>query len=137
MKLRTILATGDDLWRLAQLIDCALRFQPLGHPHLAELKEELNTARVVTPEDLPHDVITLNSEVTVKDLITGEEGVYKLVFPRDAHVAENRISVLAPIGTALLGRRVGETVELDTPVGKKLMKVLQVMFQSQAASQAA
>jgi regulator of nucleoside diphosphate kinase len=135
--LRTILMTEDELWRLAQLIECALRFQPHSHQHLAELKEELNTARVVAQEEIPRDVVTLNSEVRVRDLDSRHESVYKIVFPRDAHVAENRISVLAPIGTALLGRRAGEIIELDVPIRKKRLKVQEVIRQAQAASQAA
>ncbi len=134
---RTILATQDDLWQLAQLIECALRFQPLSHQHLAELKEELNTARVVAQEEMPSDVVTLNSEVRVRDLDSGHEGVYKIVFPRDAHASDNRISVLAPVVTALLGRRAGETLELNTPTGKKQLKVKEVIRQAKAASQAA
>ena len=63
--------------------------------------------------------------------------MYKIVFPRDAHVAENRVSVLAPIGTALLGRRVGEIVELDTSIGKTRLKVQGVIVQPPAARQAA
>jgi regulator of nucleoside diphosphate kinase len=137
VKTRTILMTEDDLWRLAQLIECALRFQPLSHQHLAELKEELNTASVVAKEEIPRDVVTLNSEVRVKDLDSGHESVYKIVFPRDAHVAENRVSVLAPIGTALLGHRVGEIVELDRSIGKTRLKVQEVIVQPQAARQAA
>lgn len=134
---RTILATQDDLWYLAQLIECALRFQPIGYRHLAELKEELNTARMVAQEEMPNDVVTLNSEVKVRDLDSGHETVYKVVFPRDAHVSDNRISVLAPVGTALLGRRAGEILELNTPIGMKRLKVEEVIRQAQAASQAA
>ncbi len=134
---RTILATQDDLWHLAQLIECALRFQPIGHPHLAELKEELNTARVVAQEKMPSDIVTLNSEVRMRDLDSGHERVYKVVFPRDAHLSDNRISVLAPVGTALLGRRAGEILELSTPIGVKHLKVEEVIRHAQAASQAA
>ncbi len=136
---RTILATQDDLWHLAQLIECALRFQPIGYRHLAELKEELNTARVFAQEEMPSDIVTLNSEVKVRDLDSGHEGVYKVVFPRDAHVLDNRISVLAPVGTALLGRRAGEILELSTPTGKLRLKVQEVIpkAKAKAASQAA
>ncbi len=134
---RTILATQDDLWQLAQLIECALRFQPRSHLHLAELKEELNMARVVAKEEMPSDIVTLNSGVRMRDLDSGHEGLYKVVFPRDAHDLDNRISVLAPLGTALLGRRAGEILELNTPTGNLRLKVQDVIPQAKAASQAA
>ncbi len=134
---RTILATQDDLWQLAQLIECALRFQPRSHPHLAELKEELNTARVVAQEEMPSDIVTLNSEVRMRDLDSGREGVYKVVFPPDAHGLDNHISVLAPVGTALLGRRTGEILEFNTPTSKVRLRVEEIASQAQAASQAA
>ncbi len=136
MSTRTLFATDQDLWRLAQLIDCALRFQPLSHGHLVELKEELNAAKVLAKQEMPSDVVSLGSEVKVRELESGQETVYKIVFPREAHLGENRLSVLAPLGTALLGRRPGDVVELDGEIGKQL-KVEEVRREPQSSATAA
>jgi regulator of nucleoside diphosphate kinase len=133
MNARTILITEDDLTRLERLVASARRFQPLNHDHLVRLQDELERATVVANSEIPGDVVTMNSEVRVKDLDTGRVATYKIVFPRDAHVAENRISVLAPLGTALLGYRAGDVIEWDMPVGKKRLKVQAVVYQPEAA----
>ncbi len=133
MRMRTLFTTDQDFSRLAQLIECALRFQPASHQHLIGLKEELDAARVVTQEEIPPDVVSLDSEVRVRDVETGEAAVHRIVFPREAYGAEDRLSVLAPLGTALLGCRAGDIVALP---GKRL-QVEQVIRQSQAASMAA
>ncbi len=131
--MRTLFTTGPDLGHLAQLIDCALRFQPASHQHLVTLKEELDSARVVAGNEIPPDVVSLDSEVRVRDLESGEAAAYRIVFPRDACGAEDRLSVLAPLGTALLGCRAGDTVALP---GKRL-QVEQVTRHSQAVGTAA
>ena len=75
---------------------------------ICSLERELNRAKVVQPAEIPADVITMNSRVHLKDLEAGEDLFYTLVFPSDADFGQNRISILAPIGTALLGYRVGD-----------------------------
>ncbi len=133
MRMHKIFTTDHDLSRLAQLIECALRFQPASHQHLIGLKEELDAARVVAKEEIPPDVVSLDSEVRVRDVETGEAAVHRIVFPRDVYGAENRLSVLAPLGTALLGCKAGDIVSL---AGKRL-QVEQVIRQPQAVSMAA
>lgn len=136
MNARTILITKHDLMRLEHLVESARRFQPLNRDHLVRLQEELERATVVANDDIPEDVVTMDSEVRVKDLNTGRIATYKIVFPRDAHVAENRISVLAPLGTALLGYRAGDVIEWEMPAGKKRLKVEAVTYQPEAARMA-
>ena len=78
---------------------------------------------MVSPEKIPPDVITINSQVRIRDLDAGRQAVYTLVFPRDADVAKNRISVFAPFGAALLGYRVGELLECAAPGVRKRLRV--------------
>ena len=101
--------------------------------HLALLEEELERAEVVTPEKIPPDVITMNSQVRIHDLDAGRQAVYTLVFPGDADVAKNRISVFAPFVTALLGYRVGDLVECAPPGAKKRLRVKEIVSQPDAA----
>jgi len=130
---RPIYVTEYDLLRLKQLIQDAQ--QPLHHKneHLDQLQAELDRARIVTPQAVPHDVITMNSRVRLIDLDTGEEETYTLVFPENADIEHGRISVLAPVGTAILGYRVGDTFEWDVPAGKRHLQVKRILYQPEAA----
>ncbi len=101
--------------------------------HLNELEDELERAEVLDDkQSVPPDVITMNSEVRLMDVDSGEIKIYKLVFPSQART-ENTLSVLAPIGTAILGYRVGDVIEWRVPKGVRRLKVLEVLFQPEAA----
>jgi len=79
----------------------------------------------------------MNSRVRVEDLDSGHVYAYQIVFPKDADFSRNRISVLAPIGTALLGYGAGTTVEWQVPSGMRHLRILDVEFQPKAAGVAA
>ena len=105
--------------------------------HLAELDRELDRAAIVGAADVSPDVVTMHSTVRVRDLDTGASRVYTVVFPAEADIASKRISVLAPIGTALIGYRAGDHVEWRTPGGTKRLQIDEVLFQPEAAAGAA
>src|SRR5947199_3824246 len=111
MKDRTIFVTEEDMQRLNDLVESAERISSRDLQHLRMLKQELARAEIVASEDIPADIVTMNSRVRVKDLDSGRQSIYLLVFPRDADVAQGRISVLAPIGTAIIGYRAGDVIE--------------------------
>jgi regulator of nucleoside diphosphate kinase len=134
---RSIFITDGDRKRLKGLLESARRFLTRDHEHLKALDEDLEQAEVVPARQVPADVVSINSQVRLRDMDTGAESEYRLVFPREANVAKGRISVLAPIGTAILGYRVGETVEVQAPVGRKRLKVKWVLYQPEAADDAA
>lgn len=137
MKPKNIVITEADYGRLQRLIESSRRFRPRDAEHVADLEEELERAVVVRSGEVPHDVVTMNSRVRVQDLNSGHELVYQIVFPKDADAARNRISALAPIGTALLGYRAGTTVELQVPSGLRRFHILNVEYQPEAAGAAA
>lgn len=137
MKARNIFITDRDMKRLKGLLDSARRFLTRDHQYLETLREGLDQAEVVPSHQVPADVVTMNSHVRLRDMDTGVESEYRLVFPREADLAKGRISVLAPIGTAILGYRVGETVEFQVPVGRKRLKVKSILYQPEAADHAA
>jgi len=93
----------------------------------------LEHARVVTPADVPPDVITMNSKARLRDLDTGEEMIFTLVFPGEASIEHDRISVVAPIGTAMLGQRVGDEFEWEVPAGSVRLRVEEMLYQPEAA----
>ena len=130
---RAIFITEFDLTRLEELLDKVSTEDSRDSKHLKELEDELLRAEVVEPRDIPPDVITMNSQVCLKDLDSGEELLYTLVFPNDARLEENRISILAPVGTALLGYRVGDTIKWKVPGGMRKLKVKKILYQPEAA----
>jgi regulator of nucleoside diphosphate kinase len=90
---------------------------------LADLQTELDRARVVPPEDVPDDVVTMNSTVELRDLDTDQVETYTLVYPDFADIANNRLSILAPIGTAILGYRVGDRIRWRVPAGWRGLQI--------------
>jgi len=123
---RTILITHSDMSRLRRLLESALHFLRRDRSHLEALEHELNNAQVVPTEEIPQNVVVLNSRVRLRDLDTGRRTAYTLVFPKDSHTGEDRLSVLAPIGTAILGRRLGDVVECIVPAGVRMLKIEEV-----------
>lgn len=133
MRKRRIYITAFDMTRLKELVAVASEFSDRDRGHLRDLEEELGRARVVDPKKVPRDVITMNSKVRIRDLDSGEEKVYSLAFPRDADIGRSKISILAPVGTALLGYRVGDTIEWNVPAGLRRLKVEEILYQPEAA----
>ncbi len=130
---RTIYITEYDMERLRTLIAEARRLDRHGSEYLASLEAELSRAQPVAPKEVPPDVVTMNSRVRLKDLDAGDEMVYTLVFPEEADIAQSKISVLAPIGTAMLGYRVGDTFEWKVPDGVTRMRIEEILYQPEAA----
>lgn len=130
---RRIYVTEFDMKRLEKLIEMLHEYVDRDKKHLQELEDELGRAKVVAPKEIPQDVVTMNSKVRVKDLNSDEETVYHLVFPGGANADQNKISILAPIGTALIGGRVGDVVEWQVPAGIIRFKIEEVLYQPEAA----
>ena len=98
------------------------------------LAAELERAEVVEPAQMPADVVTMNSVVRVRDEESGEERELALVYPRDADGGADRVSVLAPVGSALLGLRGGDAIDWPMPGGRSArLRVLSVRYQPEAA----
>ncbi|NLT13135.1 MAG: nucleoside diphosphate kinase regulator [Clostridiales bacterium] len=132
MSEKHIYITDNDMKRLRELILVVRQFKKEEEKYLQELEAELDRAEIVKANEVPPDVITMNSEVHLRDLETEEEISYKLVFPEQADAGEGRISVLAPIGTALLGYRVGNIIEWKVPAGVAKLRVEKIIYQPEA-----
>lgn len=133
MSEKTIHITELDRQRLLDLIVDAQSGEYRGSVYLDKLRGELDRAQIVLPQDVPADVITMNSKVALLDLDTQEEEIYTLVYPENANTAEGKVSILAPIGTAMLGYRVGDVFEWEVPAGKRRLKVEKILYQPEAA----
>ncbi len=130
---KPIQVTELDLERLKKLLFDAQFTDLRKSPYLERLETEINRAEVVSPKDIPSDVVTMNSTVCIQDLDTKEEEVYTLVFPENANLSQGKISILAPIGTAMLGYEVGETFEWQVPAGKRRLLIKKILYQPEAS----
>lgn len=130
---RTIYITELDRARLEALIEAMLHSPSLDVEHVGALADELRRAVVLKPIEVPPDVITMRSRARLVDLDTGEVLEYALVFPPEASIETGRLSVLAPIGTAMLGYRVGDEFEWEVPTGVRRLRVDAILYQPEAA----
>jgi regulator of nucleoside diphosphate kinase len=93
-----------------------------------DLEEELGRAKVLPDADMPPTVVTMNSTVRVRDLATGTESTYTLVYPENANANEGRISILAPVGVALIGLALDEIIQWPMPGGQiRRLQVIDIM----------
>ena len=125
----SLILTQADFQKLSSLLSSA-------QPEIAELlEEELGRATIVSNDKLPEDVVSMNATVSFQDLDTRKESVVTLVYPHEANIDENKISILAPVGSALIGLRVGQIINWPVPNGKeKRLKVISVLYQPEAKS---
>lgn len=125
-----ILVTDQDFHRLSALVS------QVDGQWAEALEEELSRANVISQREIPNDVVTMNSRVRFIDETSGQESEITLVFPQDANLSEGRISILAPVGIALLGLSVGQAIDWKMPSGVvKKLKVQGVTFQPESSGQ--
>lgn len=113
----SITVSSHDLARLEALLDSPAAS---ALPAAAALSDELTRATVTAPGEMPEGVVKMHSRVECEDATSGEKHVLTLVYPREANVGEHKVSVLAPVGTALLGLSIGQSIDWDAPGGRKL-----------------
>jgi regulator of nucleoside diphosphate kinase len=130
-----IYVTKEDMERLRRLVDGGARYSADKNRSAAMLEEELDRAEVVDADRIPPDIVTMNSEVRLKDLDTGKILTYQIVYP-GAKASGNAepLSILAPLGTALLGYGSGDIIEWPVPRGVRRVEVLEVLYQPEAAT---
>lgn len=126
MRKRPIVLTESDERKLRGLLSRQTEDSMRDQAHLLELHSELERALILQAKELPPDVITMHSQIRVLDFERRRRSDYTLVFPVESDVSAKRISVLAPLGTALLGFREGDDVEWMMPGGMHRLRVERV-----------
>lgn len=111
-----ITLSADDYGRLSALADSASSRMPDG---AADLAEELGRARVLAKGSIPEHVVCMNSEVEFRDHTSGKVQIVTLVYPGAADISLSKVSVLTPVGTALIGLRSGHSITWKTPAGQE------------------
>ena len=129
----SLILTRLDVQRLERLIE-SLDEKTQDSPGVLALQDELDRAeQVVGHEEVPAGVVTMNSRVHCRDEVSGKDYHLTLVYPKDANADEGRISILAPVGSALLGLKVGQHIDWPAPGGKTL-KLTLLEVESQPAN---
>ncbi len=120
----SLIITHDDFQKISTLLSFA-------KPEIVELlEEELGRAKLVPLTELPKDIVSMNSKVSFIDLDTNKEQEITLVYPHDANMEQNKLSILAPVGAALIGLKVGQTI--DWPLSEKKTRRIKVISVSHA-----
>ena len=133
MQQQYVRVTEVDSRRLQNLIDAALLRETGDTSSVEELERHLDEAEILPPAHIGPEVVTMNSEVRVTDLDTGETFGFRVVFPRAANAGAGSISVLAPLGMAVLGRSVGEEITWKVPGGSRRLRLDDVVYQPERA----
>ncbi|MDD5707317.1 MAG: GreA/GreB family elongation factor [Kiritimatiellae bacterium] len=124
--MKEIVIGHDDAARIQQaIVESRAKRPGMDRENLERLERELQRARIVADNELPDDVVALNTDFIVSDCESGEQERYRLVLPNQANVELHRISVLAPVGAALLGYRKGDRVDWPVPGGVRKLLIEQ------------
>lgn len=122
-----ILITEKDLLRIKNI----LSFQK--SVDFENLELELDRAKIISDDTVPSDLVTMNSKVKFLNVQDNKEMIITVVYPSDANFSEGKISVLASLGSALIGLRVGQEINWMFPQGKtKTLRILDVLYQPEA-----
>ena len=128
---RKIFITESDKDKLLKIINKAQHEDFSDNVNLKDLEAEITRANLTSIDELPNNVITMNSTAIL--LIEGDEEEYTLVYPSEADISKNKISVLSPIGTAILGYSEGDIVKWEVPKGTVDINIKKVLFQPEAS----
>jgi regulator of nucleoside diphosphate kinase len=130
---RQIFVTANDLKRLNELLSVAEKSNYRDRNDLKSLATELRRAKVVESHEVPKTVVTMNTKLRFVDLDDGTKTEVTLVFPPDANIDEGKMSVLSPIGTALIGYEKGDIIEWMVPAGTSRIQIEEILYQPEAA----
>lgn len=133
MRNRRIYMTDHDMERLNELLYVLKGADSRDNGSVEPLKKEMERAKIVSAANISGDIVTMNSRVRLKDMMTDEDMVFQIVYPANADLEKGKISVLSPIGTALLGYRVGDIISWKVPRGVRQLKIEGMLYQPEAA----
>lgn len=128
-----IIVNKIDYSRIHKCIDIAKRQNTIGVNEAETLLNELHSAVIVEPREVPHDVVTMNSIVRISFLNVKKTLQFQIVYPDSANIRENKISIFSPVATALLGYKVGDEVEWIVPSGLTKIRIDEIVYQPEAA----
>jgi regulator of nucleoside diphosphate kinase len=122
-----------DYKRIQECVSNAKQFNSISIVEANSLLNELKLGTLVEPEEIPANVVTMNSIVTISFIESEKEVVFQIVYPDKADVANNKISIFSPIATALIGYQIGNEIEWCVPAGMTKIKIKEIVYQPEAA----
>jgi regulator of nucleoside diphosphate kinase len=129
MSIRNAVITQSNHTHLRGLLDSPVTQSLIDPQTLSVLRELINDALVVSDDRMPSTAITIGSVFVLRDSITGDEDVFTLVYPDEANIADGKLSVIAPVGAAILGRRVGQTARMRVLSGERCVRIQKILSQ--------
>lgn len=129
---KSVVVTGPDFDRLQALVDSP-RYRLTHAPLLLGLRSAIEQASVVSAGEIPPDVVTMRSTLQVRDERQIDSDRYTLVYPEEADFETGKLSVLAPMGLAMLGAWVGQVVRFDAPAGKRRLTIEKILYQPESS----
>ncbi len=123
MEDRRIILNHSNYLVLKGLVETLQRSGKLKQPHFARLARELKEAIVMDSDTIPDHIITIHSRVTYTDVDTGTTSEAVIVFPAQTNLAPDHISILTPLGMALIGERKNTIVEYAAPGGTYRLRI--------------
>jgi len=97
------------------------------HGKVQEIENNLAMSNAIDLRDLNNDKVVFGSMVIIEDIATGDDTKYQLVGPFESDINENKISVTSPIGKALIGKNIGDTIKVKTPGGLREFEVIDIL----------
>lgn len=131
--MKKVTLTKNDYTRIYKAITDAKNSKTINSNEAEKLLSELSKAEIVPSEKIDKDVVTMNSEVKLFFGNTQKEQSFKIVYPQDANLKENKISIFSPIATALIGYKIGDEIEWIVPGGMTKIKIVELIYQPEAA----
>ncbi|WP_372641449.1 nucleoside diphosphate kinase regulator [Ancylomarina sp.] len=122
-----------DYTRIKKCISDAKRNKTISDFEAKELLTELNSAKIVEPQAVPSNLVTMNSVVKLSFLNSNKHVQFRIVYPDEANLKDHRISIFSPIATALIGYKVGDVIEWVVPAGLTQLKIDEIVYQPEAA----
>lgn len=122
-----------DYARIKKCINDAKQFKSISNTEAEKLMKELDSAKIVEPEAIPSNVVTMNSIVKLSFLNNKKQVQFQIVYPNQANLKENKISIFSPIATALIGYKVADEIEWIVPAGLTNIRIDEIIYQPEAA----
>lgn len=131
--MKNIIVNRLDYARIKKCINDAKQFNSISDTEAKKLLAELDSAKILEPQAIPSNVVTMNSIVKLSFLSNDKQVQFQIVYPDQANLKENKISIFSPIATALIGYEVGDEIEWIVPSGLAKLKIDEIVYQPESA----
>ena len=122
-----------DYLRIKKCLSDALQHKSINENECKTLMRELDSAKIVDPQDVPGNIVTMNSVVKISFLNNNKQIQFRIVYPDQSNIKENKISIFSPVATALIGYKEKDEIEWILPSGLTKIRIDQIIYQPEAS----